>query len=113
MALDLAQVLQIHLAGDLALAEKAYRYLLQEPNPDVLVLVNLAAICSDSGRIEEASALLKRVLLTDPDSCDAYYNLGNILQNKKNIMRQLIFIVKLLGLIKPFFKPIIILEIVY
>ena len=104
MALDLAQVLQIHLAGDLALAEKAYRYLLQEPNPDTLVLVNLAVICSDSGRTEEASALLKRVLLTDPDCHDAYYNLGNILQNEKKHNEAVDFYRQAIRLNKTFFQ---------
>jgi TolA-binding protein len=104
MPLDLAQVLQIHLAGDLVLAEKAYRYLLQEPNPGTLVLVNLAAICSDSGRTEEASALLKRVLLTDPDSPNAYYNLGNILQNEKKHKEAVDFYHRAIKLNKSFFQ---------
>jgi hypothetical protein len=104
MALDLAQVLQIHLAGDLVLAEKAYRYLLQEPHPEALVLVNLAAICSDSGRTEEATALLKRVLLTDPDLPDAYYNLGNILQNEKKHKEAVDFYHRAIKLNKSFFQ---------
>jgi tetratricopeptide (TPR) repeat protein len=104
MASDLAQVLQIHLDGDLALAEEVYRYLLQYPNPDALVLVNLAVICSDSGRAEEACALLKRVLLTDPDLPEAYYNLGNILQNEKKHKEAVNFYRQAIRLNETFFQ---------
>lgn len=81
MTLNLDQILQIHLAGDLALAEKAYRYLLNQPNPDTLVLINLAAICSGSDRKDEAISLLERAIQIKSDSAEAYYNYANILQD--------------------------------
>lgn len=81
MTLNLDQILQIHLVGDLALAEKAYRYLLNQPNPDTLVLINLAAICSGSERKDEAISLLERAIQIKSDSAEAYYNYANILQD--------------------------------
>jgi len=81
MTLNIDQILQIHLAGDLALAEKAYRYLLNQPNPDSMVLINLAAICSASNRKDEAIVLLERAIQIKVDSAEAYYNYANILQD--------------------------------
>ena len=69
-----------HKAGDLAMAEGAYKEVLRliPPQPDALHLLGVAAFQQD--RFEEAERLLAIAIRRIPKPALAYYNYGNALR---------------------------------
>lgn len=80
--LNLNQVVSWHRDGDLSGAEQGYRILISEnvQHPDLFG--NLAVICLDTGRADEAVNLLQSSLRLNPGRADTYFNLGVAYQNQ-------------------------------
>ena len=72
------QAVQAHTAGKLEFAERSYRTLLAEKVRLPALFNNLAMICMQSGREDEALSLLKRALALDPGFIDARINLAAV-----------------------------------
>lgn len=73
---DVAAALALGREGRHAEAERTYRALLERAPDDLTLLHLLGANLSAQSRWNEAIAVLRRVTAADPDSAEAYYNLG-------------------------------------
>tara|TARA_R110002096_G_scaffold154_20_gene872 strand:+ start:1495 stop:3021 length:1527 start_codon:yes stop_codon:yes gene_type:complete len=76
----LQQAVLAHSAGQLAVAESAYRTLIAEHIGNAEVYCRLAHICAQSGRRGEADVLWRKALAIDPASIDAQMSLAGSLQ---------------------------------
>ena len=57
--------------GDLINAESAYRKAIKSGHQNHVIFTNLGIICKKSGRFEEAIALYKKAIETNPNEPDA------------------------------------------
>ncbi len=73
---DHAAAIQAHLSGDLAGAERQYRELVAQGSKQVVIHANLAALCIESGRVEEGRSLAQRATQLDPRYAGAHRNLA-------------------------------------
>jgi tetratricopeptide (TPR) repeat protein len=71
----------LHLRGQLKAAEKIYR---EAPEPDALLLFNLAVLLEDSGREAEAMQVYRQALELDPSLADAHFNLARLHERAGN-----------------------------
>jgi len=76
----LQQAIQAQSAGQFAFAEAAYRALLAEKIRTPQVYCNLAQVCAQSARRNEADVLWKKALAIDPRSVEARMNLADSCQ---------------------------------
>ena len=76
----LQQAVHAQSVGNLALAEAEYRSLIAERIKTPQVFCNLAAICAQSGRRNEADKLWKQALAISPRFLEAQMNLADSLQ---------------------------------
>lgn len=68
----------LHAAGELAEAEQRYREILEKAPEEPKTLNNLASICMEDGRLDEAEALYARCLKAQPDFEAAQQNLEKL-----------------------------------
>ncbi|MFZ5908185.1 MAG: tetratricopeptide repeat protein [Nitrospirota bacterium] len=80
-SLDL--VVRYFQSGNLLMAEKICRKVLNKRPGNAEALHFLGIICYRKGQYDSAIALIKKALEISPDFADAYNNLGNILQDQK------------------------------
>jgi len=83
----LQQAIRAHSTGNLALAEAGYRELLSDKIRSAELHCNLALICAQTGRRDEADVLWKKALAIDPRSVDAQMNLADSYQQAGDIER--------------------------
>ena len=83
--IDLASVIKLHVAGDLAGAERGYRQLIASGANVPSVYANLGLICAGTGRPDEAIALLRQAIALKPDYAQAHYNLGNVYRDQGDL----------------------------
>lgn len=76
----LQQAVHAQSVGNLALAEAEYRSLIAERIKTPQIFCNLAAICAQSGRRNEADKLWKQALAISPRYLEAQMNLADSLQ---------------------------------
>jgi tetratricopeptide (TPR) repeat protein len=74
----------LHLAGELAAAERVYR---QAQTVSALLSFNLATLLEDLNRDEEAAAAYREVLAQDPYFHDAHFNLSRLYE-RANLQRE-------------------------
>ncbi len=84
---QLRQAVNAHSQGNLAGAEAGYRSLLAAKAESPELYCNLAAICAQSSRRDEADTLWKKALAIDPRSVDARMNLADSYQMAGEIER--------------------------
>jgi len=84
------KALSLHQSGDVHRAEEIYRSILNEDPDHIDSLVNISALVY-SRDPQAAAGFLQKVIRLRPDSANAHFNLGNILQRdgqfKKAIAR--------------------------
>lgn len=80
--LTLEVVIGRHAAGDIESAESGYRILISNGSQDDLCLGNLAVICLNSGRMDEAEQLLNKVIEHSPGNICALLNLGVVFRKR-------------------------------
>jgi tetratricopeptide (TPR) repeat protein len=78
--MQLQQAVRAHSAGNLAVAENAYRALIAEKIRTPDIYCKLAAVCAQSGRRAEAVKLWKLALAIDPRFLEARMNLADSYQ---------------------------------
>ena len=88
----LQQAIQFHQSGQLNEAEKLYKELITEGNPDTSVYSSLSAALSQQGKIDEAIELLKSASNEFPNDTEitlalsqAYLSTGDIVNSKQLI----------------------------
>ncbi len=75
----LSQALRNHSSGDINLAEKDYKKLINSGYKDPIVIANLAIILRQKEKFKQALILFKESIKLDPISAGNYNNLGNLL----------------------------------
>jgi len=73
---QIERAIQLHVAGDTARAEEAYRSLLDEQPHHAVALNNLATILAGRREYDDALAMLLRAIKSDPSYAEALNNLG-------------------------------------
>ncbi|MBT8071796.1 MAG: sulfotransferase [Gammaproteobacteria bacterium] len=86
-SMRLQQAVRAHSAGDLALAESAYRALIAEKIRTPDIYCKLAAVCVQTGRRGEAVRLWKMALAIDPGYLEASMNLADSYQLSGDLER--------------------------
>lgn len=88
----LQQAIQFHQNGQLNEAEKLYKELITEGNPDTSVYSNLSGALSQQGKVEEAIELLKSTASTFPNDTgitlalsQTYLSIGDVANSKQLI----------------------------
>ena len=75
-ATPLNAALRLHLAGNTAAAEAAYRQLISEQSTDAAARHYLGFLLQQNGRLEEALEQLKQALALDDTHAEWFFNLG-------------------------------------
>ncbi|MDX2419090.1 MAG: tetratricopeptide repeat protein, partial [Xanthomonadales bacterium] len=81
----LQRAIQAQSVGNFAFAEADYRSLIAEKIRTPQIFCNLAAICAQSARRDEANSLWKQALALSPRFLEAQMNLADSLQNNGEI----------------------------
>lgn len=81
----LQRAIQAQSVGNLAFAEAEYRFLISEKIKTPQIFCNLALICAQSARREEAISLWKQALAISPRFLEAQMNLADSLQQAGEI----------------------------
>ncbi|MCS6959244.1 MAG: tetratricopeptide repeat protein [Pseudanabaenaceae cyanobacterium SKYGB_i_bin29] len=76
---------QCLIHGDLAMAERCYRKLLELKPDEASVIANLATIHVCAEQLEVAEALYRKAIEIDPKLAKAYWMLGNLLKKKGEV----------------------------
>ncbi len=84
-SMRLQQAIQAQSTGNLAFAEAEYRSLIAEKIRTPQVFCNLAAICAQTARRDEANSLWKQALAISPRFLEAQMNLAESLQQAGKI----------------------------
>ncbi len=84
-SLRLQQAIQAQATGKQAFAEAEYRSLIAEKIRTPQIFCNLAAICAQSARRDEANSLWKQALAISPRFLEAQMNLADSLQQAAKI----------------------------
>src|SRR5262249_7363019 len=83
--LSLTQVVSWHRDGDIPGAEQGYRILISENVRHPQAFENLAVICLDTGRTDEAVELLQSSLRLNPERSETHFKLGVAYQNQERL----------------------------
>src|SRR5262245_19652235 len=78
----LAEAIALHIAGDLAKAEAAYRGLIEAGPDNHEAHGRLAFLLLDTDRVAEAEKLLRRALELAPESPTGHFHLGRALSRQ-------------------------------
>lgn len=74
--MNLAGIIQLHASGHLDAAEQGYRSLIGQKIHGSVELRNLALICTNDGRVDEAIELYKSAIELNQSDLDAWIELG-------------------------------------
>lgn len=74
--LTFEEILNLHMAGDVAAAEAGYRALIAQETEEDSAYGNLGVICMNQGRCDEAIELMQAALRLNANNPDTYLNLG-------------------------------------
>lgn len=83
----LQQAVHAHSTGNLTAAEAGYRALIAEKVGSPELFCNLARICAQTARRDEADVLWTKALAIDPDSLEAQMNLADSAQLAGNLQQ--------------------------